>query len=221
MRRTLGWGIQDALAYELRGRGRPYHGDPEGRADDSGWLRHQVALEDYVERCEIIRPEELCNADCLVVLREPRSALDFLEHVSVDCPRMQILREALRDVDTDDPTHRMTDRDVLERLAWRIAIGSLKVVVRFGTRPVGGSAVEALSLPAETAQPIRRRPTSTSATGEREARAPEADPLIPATLNAVAQGETLKDAARDGTPFCVVCAMLAASEAAAVPTGGR
>lgn len=161
---------------------------------------------------------------------DPWQARSFIDRHFRDAGRLHMLRHALTQSGYDhfDLAQR-SDDDVLQAAADRISSGAWRIVCE-----VAATASAVRSLPVPVASPLlgggnsvgsahtsRRR-----APGVSSAPAPATAPVTPRLADApdwpnveaqVAQAETLKRAARDGTPFCEICEARrrAAEEAAA------
>jgi hypothetical protein len=157
-------------------------------------------------------------------------ARSFMDRYFRDTGRLHVLRHALT-LDGHDgfDLARHSDDEVLQTAARRVASGTWKI-----TREVAPAPGVARSVPTPAPSPLlgggssvgstrsSRRPASPVSRAPVRARAPAAS--VPAdasdwpdTSAQVAQAETLKLAARDGTPFCEICdaRRRAAEEAAA------
>jgi hypothetical protein len=220
MRRLLGWGHPRMLAYELRMCPDPRGDDPEGRAVSDGWSRYQVTEEDWVQRSEILGPEDLRSADRILTFRDRGSALDLLHHLAADSLCRQALRGALGEVSLSGPLIRMRDREVLDQLAWRLVAGSLRIAVRLGPRPT--CARSSAAPPAPPAPP----PGVTYLAPPREEPpppgappAPDGDPPLPEWMDLRKLVAVMRRAARDGYPYCEECAKAGRSQEPASAQG--
>jgi hypothetical protein len=217
MRRILGWGFQHALGFELRP-GTQLQGDSPIRRGAAGSPRF-VTEEDWVDRCEVLLPQELRDADHVLVFRDNSSALDFLLGIAAAPLVMQALRLALSEVGPTRPPTRMTDRAVLDQLAWRLVAGTIRIGVTLVGPPVVRDSTAAASSPpaAEAPPPVDRAPAPPAAERDGEAPPPSVvEPLIPTAVDPRVQANSMRRAARQGKPFCEECEKARRARAAAV-----
>jgi hypothetical protein len=153
----------------------------------------------------------------------------FVDRYFRDAGRLHVLRHALTSDGHDGfDLAQYSDDEVLDTAARRVASGRWKITCEVAAAPV---AVRSVPTPATSpllgsssggSARSSRRPAAPVSRAPARAQAPAAStpadaPDWPDTAAQVAQAETLRQAARDGTPFCEICAarQRAAEEAAA------
>jgi hypothetical protein len=139
-------------------------------------------------------------------------------------PYVQSMRSLLA-LDAGVDVARLTDHEVLERVAVRLAQRDLLVAIKGGLEPGSGpppaSASSSSSATGATApaQPTRSA-SAVTPSALRSGGASPAPAVAPAAppedeaLDQDAQAATLRQAAADGVPFCEVCEQLKAQRAA-------
>ncbi|HEX8200571.1 MAG TPA: hypothetical protein VF590_08790, partial [Isosphaeraceae bacterium] len=129
MRRILGWGIQSAVAHRPASGRRPGGEVPEDRESESARepARARVEDEGWVGLCEILTLQDLRAGDRVLVFRDHGSALGFLRQLAADPLSLQALRATLAEVERGSVPCRATPHRVLDRLAWWLASGSLRI----------------------------------------------------------------------------------------------
>jgi hypothetical protein len=154
-------------------------------------------------------------------------ARSFMDRYFRDAGRLHVLRHALTSDGHDgvDLTQHGDD-EVLQTAARRVASGAWQITCEVAAAP---AVVRAVPTPATSpllggggsarssrrpAPPVSRAPARTQA---QAASVPADASDWPDTTAQAAQAETLRQAARDGTPFCEICEARrrAAEEAAA------
>ncbi len=139
--------------------------------------------------------------------RDPTAAAWFLQRLATDPGVLATLRSVYASVGAYGAIHRLGDRVVLDQLARCLADRWLEVVVEYHLLPpLTTAAYEPPDVPA-VSRPREDRPaalTYPTLTQRREPAKPKKDPLL-SRLKIRRQVETLRDAARDGTPFCEEC----------------
>jgi hypothetical protein len=157
-------------------------------------------------------------------------ARSFMDRYFRDAGRLHVLRHALTSDGHDGcDLARHSDDEVLQAAARRVAGGTWKI-----THEVTAAPVAVRSVPTPAPSPLlggggsgggtrsSRRPAPPASRAPARAQAPAAsartdDSDWPDKAAQAAQAETLRQAARDGTPFCEICEARrrAAEEAAA------
>lgn len=118
---------------------------------------------------------------------------------------MRTLRTLLADVRHAD-VNRLHDVEVVESLAGLVAAGRVWLAAQ--VTPIGESArfsIESMG-PAAAAPPP---PTHAASPAPRSAPTEAAEPSFRADVDAPLLAATLKDASKDGVPFCEECARAA------------
>jgi hypothetical protein len=157
-------------------------------------------------------------------------ARSFMDRYFRDAGKMHVLRHALAADGHDGfDLAQHNDDEVLQAAARRVAGGTWKITYEVEPAPVavrsvptpapspllgGGSSAGSTRSSRRPPPPASRAPARTPAPS---ASVPADDSDWPDKAAQAAQAETLKQAARDGTPFCEVCdaRRRAAEEAAA------
>jgi hypothetical protein len=142
-------------------------------------------------------------------------AQEFLQRHCRDALAVLQLRSLLaRDIDW---LPRLGDHDVLHEVALRLASGRLLAVsIASPASFLPAALPEAASSPNRSTGPAAQSPSSLAAprTAARPAAAPAAAAPEPQDgIDQDAQAQALESAARDGIPFCAVCAQAQARSA--------
>jgi hypothetical protein len=156
-----------------------------------------------------------------VDLHSPGQALAWLHQHPMGSVAMAQLRALLGGSDGRGLVH--DDHEVLRRAADALRDGRLRLYRRGGearpqVRQVMAATRAAPAGPQRAAVSGQAPMAAPRAPAPLAASAPEADPLE--DVDQDAQAAALEMAARDGTPFCAVCARAAAERAAAAAQGG-
>jgi hypothetical protein len=141
---------------------------------------------------EIVDRFSVREDDILADFRDRTSALSFLRGFRHEYFGMKRLRDILARDSLGSHLYSFSDNEILEQIAWGLVSGRLKVVV--AEDEIHGSA-RALSPEIETPPPMPPRPEPSPPPRS----APREEPV---SLVAVAQAETLLQAATEGSPFC-------------------
>ena len=150
---------------------------------------------------------DLREGESRLEFRDRTAAAGFLQRLATDPCVLATLRSTHAGVGASSAIHRLSDRVVLDQLACHLVDRWLEVVVEYHLLPPVTTATYAPPAVPEVSRPPDDRPavlTSPTVTPRRVPAPPEKDPLVPA-MEIRQQVETLRRAARDGTPFCERC----------------
>jgi len=174
-----------------------------------GWTLHSG-----FHRIEILKWYECEPTDEFIVFWDTFSAYSFLRKFVHETFNMKILRNVVAETAyATTSIYRLGDDEIVQRLAWKIARGEIRLVSRqLKERLIISPAEEE-----EELAPAREEPVAavveTAAPIETPVPVPEpvielpVEPVVvePPTDYVEAQAATLKDAAESGAPFCENC----------------
>jgi hypothetical protein len=165
-----------------------------------------VRLEaDWVEQCLIVDRNTVAPSFHVLEFPERERALGFLRPLVTRPDVVSVLREALAPGSPTLTFSRLSNDEVIDQLAWRLASGALRIAVKLGRRPTGGGT-QSDTPGALASSPIAPAPLPPASPLASTGGTPTAvvPPSIPATDSA-AQAAKLRESAQLGVPFCEVC----------------
>lgn len=164
----------------------------------------------YLGDWDFCRKFDCHDSDARPFLIGRNHAVSWLRRYKNDVPTLAAMRKLLLEAQIGANSPRMSDDAVIDQIAELLAAGRLHIHVH-PMKPTMGPSTG--SGPSQPSFPLsERKPKAT--TSSHKVQAPPDPPTFPVNVDAAAQAETLRTAAQQGTPFCEVCAAMAAAQAA-------